>query len=146
MTAAVHDIIIEEGATFNRVLTVRQAAIPADPATGSPEVPAQAIDLTGYTGRGEIRKDYVAASPVLETFTINITDAANGVFKVSLTAAQTASLVSDATRDADYYSGEFSDVDKNVQIGYYDIELDDGTGFITRLIKGRVYFSDEITR
>lgn len=146
MTAAVHDIIIEEGATFNRVLTVRQAAIPADPTTGSPEVPAAPIDITGYTGRGEIRKDFVASSPILATFVVAISDPTNGVFKISIDATTTASLVDDANRDTDYYSSNYSDTSNNVQIGFYDIELDDGSGFITRLLNGRVFFSDEITR
>ena len=58
MTAARYPIRIEQGATWRTVLTVKDD-------TGQP------VDLTGYTGRMQIREDYDAATVLGELSTAN---------------------------------------------------------------------------
>lgn len=50
-----------------------------------------AKNLTGYTGKSQIKSAY-GASAVLAEPTVTITDAANGKLEIKLTAAQTAAL------------------------------------------------------
>lgn len=49
-----------------------------------------AVDLTGYTVAGQMRRSFFSANAV--NLTTNIVDAANGNIEISLTASETANL------------------------------------------------------
>lgn len=117
MAAGTWNIEIEQGATWIRTITVE------DDGAGR--------DLTGYEIRMHARSDRNATETFVELSTdtgeITITDAANGVFQLALTATETAALAEVA--------------------GYvYDIELEDSSGVVTRLLRGAFGVSREVTR
>jgi len=72
--------------TFKQGATV-QFPITITATTGSPLGP---VDLTGYTFKADIRKEYNTA--VVASFTINETDLVNGQFNIELSAAVTEAL------------------------------------------------------
>lgn len=113
MPAAIYDMTIEQGANFDLTLTLRTP-------TDAP------YDLTGYTGRGQLRTSYSAAEPAA-AFAVSIpAPATSGTVKVSLTAAQTASLPARSL--------------------VYDIELVNADGYVLRIIQGTADVSPEATR
>lgn len=71
------DIFIDQGATYT-------ATIPVTTSVGTP------FDLTNYSVRGQVRKDYT--SSLYLDFTAVVTNATGGIITVSLTPAQTATL------------------------------------------------------
>ena len=79
MTAGIYNMIIEQGATFEKTLTIKQA-------NGNP------VNLTGYTAAGKIRTKYKSPTSLID-FTMTFLDPRkDGKLKMSLTAAQTAAL------------------------------------------------------
>jgi hypothetical protein len=86
------------------------------------------IDLTGYTARMQIRETYASPTPLVSLTTgSGITlEAADGVVNVEITADQTAALAA--------------------RRGVYDLELEDASGFVTRLVEGKVTIRPEVTR
>lgn len=116
MAAGRYDIIVEQGATWTRTITVTDDGTPRD--------------LSGYTIRMQVRSKHSSETVLLEMTTgngITITDAAGGVFVVQLTAEQTGAL-------------------PRVNGYRYDLELEDGAGVVTRLLEGRFTVSPEVTR
>jgi hypothetical protein len=126
MSAGRYDIILEQGATFDLPLTYR------DPA-GTP------VDLTGYTARMQVRE--APASSVLVEFNSDLTangfifitgsaenreDGANGNIRILLSSANAAALP------------RFQ--------GRYDLELEDATGYVIRLLEGQFRVEPEITK
>lgn len=124
MGAANLDLQIEQGATFQRTLTIKDAN----------SVP---IALTAWTFRGQIRPSIAAASPTVAfTFTLADQLVSPGQVVVSLTAVQTAAIPatqpSTPTRPETVY--------------IYDIEGVDGDGVVYRILQGNAYVSPEVTR
>lgn len=109
--AAIFSFDIDQGTSFFMTLQPRSAN-------------GEFINLNGYGVRGQIRKSYQSVNKV--DFTTEITDATNGVFNISLTAAQTAAIKEG----------------RNV----YDIELFDGSGQVIRLMEGTITVNPEVTR
>lgn len=117
MVAAVHDITIEQGATFLMSLLWKDNA-------GAP------INLTGYTARMQVRRKYNSDAALLSFTTENgaITlGGAAGTIAVSGLATLTDDLPAPST-------------------GVYDLELVGPTGVVKRLVQGSVYISPEVTR
>jgi hypothetical protein len=81
----------------------------------------EGLDVSGFTARGQLRKHYTSTNSV--SFSTGL---ANGTLVISLTANQTANIV----------SGRY----------VYDIELVDGTGTVTRILEGIVTVTPEVTR
>lgn len=81
----------------------------------------EAIDVTGYTARGQIRKHYTSSNSV--SFTTGLS---NGTLVISLTANQTANIV----------AGRY----------VYDVELIDLNGVVVRILEGIVTITPEVTR
>ena len=107
------DITIEQGSDFRRVLTITDQG-------GTP------IDLTGYTFRGQGRKNYQDALPAF-TFTFLIT----GVGTVSWT------LTNDALTSLSLsYDEKFR----------YDVEMVSSGGIVKRIISGFATVSPEVTK
>jgi len=87
-----------------------------------------AVDITGYTARLQARHSTASTS----TF-ISLTDSAgltlggvNGTILVTLTATETAAITE--------------------KFGVYDLELESAGGVVTRLLRGAVTISQEVTR
>jgi hypothetical protein len=111
--ASIYNLAIDQGTDFSTELP------PIKDATNSVR------DLTGYTGRAQLRKSYASTSNV--TFTVNIDTPTDGIVKLTLSNAATANL-----RYGRYV---------------YDVELtktSDST--IERLYEGIVTVYPEVTR
>jgi hypothetical protein len=113
MAAATHNITIEQGATFLRTLTLKN----------SDDTP---FDLTGYTARGQIRRNHRSGN-VAASFTCTITDPTAGEIQIKLTAATTADLP--------------------IYDHVYDIEIElTAASTVSRILEGTVTVSPEVTR
>jgi hypothetical protein len=111
MSAGVYNITIEKGTTFNKLITVKD---------GNGVV----VDLTGATARSKFRerpRDNNSYS-----FTVEITDAANGVVSWIMGADVTATLPSNK--------------------GYYDLEIVYGDSTVQRILTGSVEVTEFINR
>ncbi len=134
MCAATRNIIIEQGATWTDTLTWK---------TGDLATP---VDLTGYTGRMQIRATKDSVTPISDI--TPVLGAATGTITCSLTADQTAAL--DFTGAPDGYVN--SDMDANGKpitasgpCAVYDLELTQGAN-VLRLVQGLVCLSRRVTR
>lgn len=120
MAAGVYDITIEQGARF-----VLEATYTSDGTTP--------INLTGYSGRGQVRA--TATSAPVASFTVTIPTPATGVVRAVIEADDTAAIPTDGAN----YS--------KTKVYYYDIELyttDDAD--VIRLLNGKATVSPEITK
>lgn len=82
MSAATYNIIIEQGATFSRVLTYRDSA-------------NAVVNLSGYTAQMQVRTSYEAADVAFEFSTTNgriSLGGAAGTITLSMSATETAAL------------------------------------------------------
>ena len=115
MIAGIYNITCEQGATFTRTFT-----------SYNPD--GTVFNLTGYSGRMQVRRDLDSTTTMAELTTANskmsITPSL-GEITISLTAAETAAL----TRD-----------------GVYDIEIFNGSGAVHRVVKGSFRVDKEVTR
>lgn len=117
MTAGTYNLIIEQGATFTRVITWRDSY-------------NALVDLTNYTARMMARLKFDDANPIFELTTENGGIALGGVAgTITLTISATATAAFDAQVH-----------------GVYDLELVDSGGVVTRLIKGKCTFDREATK
>lgn len=116
MIAGVHDFTIEQGTTFTRLVQWKDSS-------GDP------VDLSGYTAAMKIRESYDSGTVLVSLATgssgITIT-AASGLLTIVISSTVTAAL----------------DFDRAV----YDIELNDGSDVITRLLQGHVTLEKESTK
>jgi len=112
------DLIIQQGATFGATVTVKNSDL-------------SAFNLTGYTGRGQIRNSYGATgilldlAPVIRTG-VNNSALVSGLIDIDLTAATTATLPIHQAR--------------------YDLEIFNANGTVTRVLQGKVLITPEVTR
>jgi len=117
MAAGVYNTVIEKGATFELTVTYKDAA-------------GAAVDLTSWTVRMQVRETPSSASTILTSTggspTITITKNSSGVISATISAANTAALTP-AT-------------------AYYDIEAENGSGLVRRVLQGRIVISPEVTR
>ena len=84
MAAGLLNILIEQGTTFERTLTVES-------------VPGTPLNLTGYTFAGRMKRNFTDANAAA-TFSFTITNAAAGEVKWALTAEQTDALTAQVHR------------------------------------------------
>ena len=111
MSAGKHNIIIDQGATFELTVTVK---------TGG-----SALNLSNYSGRSSMRLTQEGSQ--IATFTVAVTDASNGVLKMSLTPAQTNAIT----------AGRY----------LYDLEIFTGSdAIVNRIIEGHVELKRGVTR
>ena len=116
MSAATYNFEIEQGTSLNKPVVWKDSN-------------GVVVNLTGYTARMQIRETIDSDEVLLELST------ANG--KIVLTPAQGKVTLEFDPEDT---SGEFW------TRGRYDLELTSGSGFVTRLLKGKVTLSKEVTR
>ena len=113
--AAVANIELEQGTTFDRTITYRDSA-------------SNPIDLTGYTARMKIKEYASDTSPLLELTTENskiVLGGAAGTIRLIITDTETASFTFDEA--------------------LYDLELIDGSSNVSRLLKGKIILLEEVT-
>ena len=79
MTAGIYNMTIEQGATFEKTLTIKQA-------NGNP------MNLTGYTAAGKIRTKYKSPISLIDFAMTFLDPRTDGKLKMSLTAVETAGL------------------------------------------------------
>lgn len=125
MIAGNYNITCEQGATFVRVIQIKEPD-PADP-TGSTY---QAYDLENFTARMQVRRTHDSTTVQVELTTENnrITlepGGEKGVVRLEMDDATTAALSSD---------------------GVYDLEIISAGGFVNRVIQGTFTLSREVTR
>lgn len=126
MSAGRYDITLEQGSTFDLPVRYQDSA-------------GTAIDLTDYSARMQVRES--PASALVVEFNSNLTsngfiflsgaaenreDGANGNLRIFMSAANSAALPSFR--------------------GRYDLELEDSSGYVTRLLEGQFVVEAEITR
>jgi hypothetical protein len=104
------NIVVDQGTTFSTTISLTDD-------NGDP------IDLTGYTGRSQMRKHYTSSNSQSFTVSLNSTE---GTVALSLTAAQTANLT----------AGRY----------VYDVEVVSGANVVSRIIEGIVTVTPEVTR
>ncbi len=117
MSAGFHHFIIEQGATFQKILTLKDSA-------------GSVINLTGYpSAEMDLRLDQDSSATV-KTLTI-----ANGGI-VNGGSAGTLTLTISATDTANFTPGD----------GVYDVELTDANGKVDRLLEGTYSIRGNVSR
>lgn len=109
--ASVSNLFVDQGSNATVTIVVTDS-------TGS------ARNLTGYTGRGQLKRSYYSTTNT--TFTVTINNPAEGEVVLSLTADQTANL-------------------KNGRY-VYDVELVSNSFSIERIVEGIVTVYPEVTK
>ncbi len=104
------NIIIDQGTTFSTSINLTDDN-------------GDAIDLTGYTGRAQMRKHYTSSNS--QSFTVSL-QSSNGIVTLSLTETQTANLT----------AGRY----------VYDVEIVSGANVVSRIVEGFVTVTPEVTR
>lgn len=120
MAAANLDFLIEQGATFKRTITLKDSD-------------GVALNITGWTFSGQIRKKYDSPN-ALATFTC--TNIGSGQFTIELSHTATSAIpvtpASDGARSMTSYS--------------YDIEALKNDSTKDRILQGKVNVSPEVTK
>lgn len=117
MVAAVHDITIEQGATFTLSMVWRDSS-------GTP------IDLTGCSARMQVRKKYNSETPWL-SLTSEAGDIVLGDEDGTIVVTATDEMTETVTAPA---------------CGVYDLEIVMSGGDVKRLVQGSATISPEVTR
>lgn len=115
MIAGIYNISCEQGSTFARTFTIQ-----------NPD--GTVYDLTGYSARMQIRKDFDSPTTIFvaSTATGHITMSQMfGEISVDISAAETATITKD---------------------GVYDLEIYNGEGVVYKVVKGRFTLDKEVTR
>jgi hypothetical protein len=114
------DLRINQGSTWARTLNFANSS-------------GTAINLTGCTIRGMVRKNKLDVSPAI-TLTCAVTDATNGVATVLMTAADSTALT----------VGER--ITDTASLYWYDIEIVWSDSTVQRFLEGDIRFSAECTK
>ena len=116
MSAGIHHISIEQGATFTQVMTWKISDV--------------VVNLTGYTARLKARSTVGSRNVP----SISLTSAAGGDITLG-GAAGTITISLSATETAALNPGKYT----------YDLELQSSGGVVTRLLKGNLTVVAEVT-
>jgi len=112
MSAGTYNLVIDQGSDFALDLVIKQGGT--------------ALNLSNYSGRAQLRTS-VDASSASATFSVTVTNAANGALKMQLPAA-TSSGIS---------AGQY----------VYDLEIFTANdSIVKRIIQGDVTLTPEVTR
>lgn len=127
MIAGVYNITCEQGSSFLRILELEQPDLITDP-TGQTYGD---FDLTNHTARMQVRRTVESASAIVTLTTenlgleINPTGDTTNLIRMTMSDSVTASITSS---------------------GVYDLEIVDGEGFVSKVIKGAFTLVPEVTR
>ena len=111
MAAGKYDIVIDQGADYSASIDVTDAD-------------GDAVDLTGHTGKGQIRKTYSSSTAVNFDPAI-VQSATNGTVRIGLSSTTTNNMK----------AGRY----------VYDVEIDNGSA-ITRIVEGQLEVRPGVTR
>ena len=112
MSAGTYNLVIDQGSDFALDLVIKEGG--------------SALNLANYSGRAQLRTS-VTASSVSASFTVTVTNAANGALKMQLPAA-TSSGIS---------AGQY----------VYDLEIYTANdSIVKRIMQGDVTITPEVTR
>lgn len=106
------DLFVDQGTDFNYQIVMHDSTNNSN------------LDISGYTFSGQVRRSIYSAN-VTANLTITLVDGANGVFNISMTAANTANI-----EDNRYM---------------YDIKYDTGSE-VVRALQGQMFVSGAVTR
>lgn len=105
------NLVIDQGTDYSTVVNVTDD-------DGYP------INLTGYTGRGQIRKHYTSSNAV--SFAVSVSNTEAGQLTLALTATQTSNMA----------AGRY----------VYDVEVVSSANIVSRIVEGIVTLTPEVTR
>lgn len=117
------DYAIQQGATWELAVVVYTSA-------------GVLRDLSAATITAKIRRKFSDAASLVD-MTVTAVDLANGSFKLSLTAVQTAALT--------ISSSAVNQDQREVSLGVWDCEVLEG-GVVDRILQGSVSLSQEATK
>jgi len=104
------NLVVDQGATFETTINLTDDS-------------GDLVDLTGYSGAGQIRKHYTSSNATNITVTLG---GANGTVTLGLSANSTANLV----------AGRY----------VYDVEVTDPSSTVSRIFEGIVTVTPQVTR
>ena len=96
-----------------------------------------AVDLSGSTIVSQIRAGWGEDTALIQAFTVDTSDLANGNFYLQLTRTQTIALRTTLTNT---YSATLLDDGLYSVQGYYDVVIKDTGGLSKPWVRGVVYF------
>jgi hypothetical protein len=128
MRAGTYDMTCEQGSTFIRLLEI-EVPDPADP-TGQTFLP---FDLTDYSARMQVRRTLESSTTMLNLTTTSV----NG-----------SQIVMQPNNDSNALKIYISDEATALitSSGVYDLEIENNTGEVSRLIEGQFILIPEVTR
>ena len=109
--ATISNLYVDAGADYSNIITVTASN-------------GQALDLTNYTVKSQMRKSYQSSTAY--AFTPSVYDALNGKIRLQLTAAQSEAIP----------AGRW----------LYDVEITSQSGRKTRVVEGIVTVTPQITQ
>ena len=127
MPAGRYNFLIEQGATFQLELQYK------DP-SGNP------INLTGYSGRLQIRQT-VPSTVVLLCLSSSLKPDGTGI-----NFSGSNGTTSPSSGSIGIYISAISSSLLTFDQAVYDLEIENSSGFVTRLVEGGVQLSKEVTR
>lgn len=126
MRAGIYNITCEQGSTFTRILEIEQPDLVADP-TGQTFTP---FSLENFTARMQVRRTIDSNSVLVYLTTENGGLQINPGTKIN----ELRIFMSDSVT---------ASIDSS---GVYDIEIEDVTGSVSRILQGSFTLSPEVTR
>ena len=128
MAAGKYNFTIEQGTTVKLELAYKDAS-------------GSAIDLTGYSGRMQIRPDY-ADNTTTSYIYLSSSLATDGT---GLNFSGSNGLNPPASGTIGLFISAVSSSNLNFETALYDIEIESGS-LVTRLLQGTIKLSREVTR
>jgi hypothetical protein len=123
MPAAILALRCEQGATFKRIFTLKNAS-------------GSVIDLTNFTFTGQVRQGTNSSTELLAFTFTKATDAATGVVTMSITPSATLGL-----------NNVGGPTFKDGKVLQYDVDMTDSvTGTVTRILNGSFALSPTVTK
>ena len=123
MIAGIYNLLVEQGATFGRVLDVQQPD-PIDPTGATYEV----MSLENFTARMQVRRTIESTTVMVSLTTENGRIAIEGAIgRITLSMSDTVTAAIETS-------------------GVYDLEIVDAGGDVSRLIQGNFTLAPEVTR
>lgn len=104
------NLVVDQGTTFETTINLT-------------DDDGDLVNLTGYSGAGQVRKHYTSSNATNMTITLG---GANGTVTMGMSANTTASLT----------SGRY----------VYDVELTDPSGDVSRIFEGIITVTPQVTR
>ena len=132
MSASNVDLLIEQGATFERTITISDANC----------VP---MDITGWEFRGQIRRTY-SDTTVLASFSFTIQDQVTKPGQVLMFMSATTTAAIPVNPASDSSTSCISTPNLKPTNYVYDVEAETSSDFVYRILQGLAIVSPDVTR